>query len=248
MSDIPNATQTPKLITRNELGLLTSEKVTYHFNEDGSINWRKMINPKFLVPNKQAFERKKKEVPTSIDGLEDRELLILLHGLKELAQIRGFNSVNHTVSCPSVDCVISVCSISWIPNYETENRSVIFSGIGDATPFNTNGFGKNFLGPIAENRAFVRCVRNFLKINITGQDELGEQSSPEEAKESQSDATVTPASLLEEVMKQKGVTFDHIKAKLQKEGHKGAEDILKLEDISKVKIFELIERIKNLKT
>jgi len=49
-------------------------------------------------------------------------------------------------------------------------------------------------------------------------------------------------------MKQKGVTFDHIKAKLQKEGHKGAEDILKLEDISKVKIFELIERIKNLKT
>jgi hypothetical protein len=236
---------TPKLTTRNELGLI--DTVTYAFNEDGSIDWRKMINPKYLVPNKQVFDKRKKEIPQSIEGLEDKELLILLHGLKELAKIRGFSSVEYKVSAPSDSCILAVCSISWIPNYETENRPVLFSAIGDATPFNTNGFGRTFLGPIAENRSFVRCVRNFLRINITGQDEIGGQNPSEEPSQesSQKETIVTPASLLNEVMKGKKITFEQVKSKLKKEGFKDADVLSSLEEIPKVKIFELIERIKN---
>ena len=75
-------------------------------------------------------------------------------------------NVRYEVTSPSPAYVVATCSIDWIPNYETEDRAVTFSAIGDASPHNTQSFAKFFLGPIAENRAFVRCVRNFLKINI----------------------------------------------------------------------------------
>ena len=54
--------------------------------------------------------------------------------------------------------------------YQIDNT---FSAIGDASPNNTESFARFYLGPIAENRAFVRCVRNFLKINVVAQEELG---------------------------------------------------------------------------
>ena len=227
----------PKLFKRNEFGLIENESIKYIFNDDGTINWRKMIKPEFLVPNKQYFERYKKSVPSSIEGLEDNQLLILLGGIKELAQMRGFNSVNYDIQTPAGDYIAAVCSINWIPNYETEGRSVTFSAIGDASPFNTNSFGKNYLGPIAENRAFVRAVRNFLKINIVSQEELG--ASP--ASQEEGDAS---SNLLKEVMASCGVTFEKIKETLIKDKFEGVEAINRLEDIPKFKQFELIERIK----
>jgi hypothetical protein len=101
------------------------------------------------------------------------------------------------------------------------------------------------LGPIAENRAFVRCVRNFLKINIVGQDEMGESklasSSPK--KDNQTD----PVSILESLMSKKSISFEKIKEKLVKEEVKGASDFNYLNQIPRLKIFELIERIKKAK-
>lgn len=225
----------PKTFRRNEHGLIAD--LDYTFNEDGSLNWRKMVKPEYLVPNKQNFERSGKSVPKSIEGLEDRDLLILLGGIKELAQIRGYNSVKHTVTSPAGDYVASVCSIEWIPNYETEGRAISFSAIGDASPFNTTGFGKTYLAPIAENRAFVRSVRNFLKINILGQEELGASPSDQENSD-------TSSTLLKSTMSNYNVTFDKVKDTLLKEKFDGAEAFSKVEDIPKFKQFELIERIK----
>ncbi len=51
-------------------------------------------------------------------------------------------------------------------------QPVVFSDVGSATLDNTAGFGKLYLAPVAANRAFVRCVRNFLGINIVAQDEV----------------------------------------------------------------------------
>ena len=141
----------------DNLMLIESEN---DFNEDGTVNWRKMVKEEFLVPNKQRTQE------TDVSKLEDYQLIILLGGIKELAQIRGYTNVRYEVTSPSSDYVVATCSIDWIPNYETEDRNVTFSAIGDASPSNTQSFAKFFLGPIAENRAFVRCVRNFLKINI----------------------------------------------------------------------------------
>ena len=150
----------PKLFNRNEYGLLEDPSIPYEFNEDGSVDWRKMIKPEYLVANKQNTDE------TDISKLDDRDLLILLGGIKELAQVRGYHSVQHKVITAAPDYVCVVCSIKWIGNYETGGESVTFEAIADTHPDNTTSFTRSYLSAMAENRAFVRCVRNFLKINI----------------------------------------------------------------------------------
>lgn len=220
-----------KKIVRNENGLI--EGVTYSFNEDGSINWRKMVKPEFLVSNKQKTDE------TDVSKLEDKDLLILLGGIKELSQIRGYTEVSYDVNSPSSDYVIAVCKINWTPNYETEGKPVVFSAIGDASPNNTQSFAKHYLGPIAENRSFVRCVRNFLKINIVSQEEISGPKNyvPE------TENKIEPKSLLETVMNGKNITFEQIKQRLVKEGFPKSENFTSVSDIPKAKVFELIERI-----
>lgn len=233
------------VIQRNDYGLICNDSVNYVYDENGFIDWRKMISPKYLVPNRQLFEKNGKKVPTSIVGLDDKELLILLAGIKELAQIRGFTNVQYNVVSSSPEHVIATCSITWIPNYETEAREVTFSAIGDASTANTNSFGKMYLAPIAENRAFVRAVRSFLKISIVGQDEvnlpiIGGASNPN---------TKMVTSALAEVMNQHEVTFEMIKKKLVEEkfvddAGKSADKYTCTDDIPVDKQFELIARIK----
>ncbi len=159
----------PEKFKRNEHGLL--ESVDYVFNEDGSVNWRAMIKPEHLYPNKDWFEYRKMPVPDSVDGLDDNQLLIKLSGIKELARLRGLHNVTYDITESSDTRVVVQCLISWISNYES-NGTQTFSSIANATTNNTNGFAAKFLECIAENRAFVRCVRNFLNIHIVGGDEI----------------------------------------------------------------------------
>ena len=161
----------PDLWARNEHGLLQS--VEYEFNEDGSVNWRAMISPEHLYPNKDHFEMRKMPVPDSIEGLEDNQLLIKLSGIKELAKLRGFHNVTYDITESSDSRVVVQCMINWIENYEgAYGHTQTFSSIANATTHNTNGFAAKFLECIAENRAFVRTVRNFLGIHIVGADEI----------------------------------------------------------------------------
>ena len=196
-----------KKIKRDANGLISGSTVNYAFNEDGLIDWRKMIKTEYLVPNRD------RTTETDVTKLKDTELIILLGGIKELAQIRGFTSVEYTTAAPSSDYVAVTCKISWIPNYETEGEPVTFSAVADASPNNTKGFGKMFLAACAENRAFVRCVRNFLRINIVGQEELGNSKFLEEEPVNNTD----PHFLLKTVMKEKGISFEVLKKKLVKE-------------------------------
>lgn len=235
---LPAVNTPPRKITRNDYGLINDGSVSYVFTPEGLVDWRKMINPKWLVPNKQSFERFGRPVPETIDGLEDKDLLILLGGIKELAKIRGYIEVRHIPFSPSSDYVISACSITWIPNYETENRVVTFTDIGDGSPFNTTNFGKNFLGPIAANRAFVRAVRNFLGINIVSQEEISPSSNNGEV------APTVAEDLLTQTMNQFNVPWERVKAKLIEEKFEGAEKFNSTADIPKFKQFELIERMK----
>jgi len=154
---------------RNEYGLLGS--VNYSFNEDGSVNWRSMIKPEFLYPNKDWFDLRKQTVPSSAEGLTDKQLLIMLGGIKELAKLRGFAKVKYSLDYPRDNYVVAKCSIEWMPNYENA-ESVIYEDVANATSDNTDLFCLKFLETIACNRAFVRCVRNFLNIHIVGADEI----------------------------------------------------------------------------
>ena len=231
-----------KKIKRDANGLISDSSIKYVFNESGFVDWRKMVKSEHLVPNRQ------KTSETDVTKLDDKDLIILLGGIKELSQIRGYTDVVYTVASPTPEYVVATCKMTWIPNYETEGREVTFSGIGDASPNNTQSFAKFFLGPIAENRAFVRCVRNFLRINIVGQEELpGTGVKFPLEQESNTENQADPISLLRNVMKDKGVTFDKLKVRLANEKYEKADAINTLEDIPKVKIFELIERIKKIK-
>ena len=212
-------------ITRDADGLIKG--IDYTFNEDGLIDWRKMIKTEHLVPNKDRTSE------TDVTKLKDNQLIILLGGIKDLAQIRGYTDVKYEVVSPSSNYVVATCSITWKPNYETEGEEVTFSSIGDASHENTKSFAKLYLGPIAENRAFVRCVRNFLKINIVAQEELGNTKMFEEP--SQAGNQTDPKFLLERVMKDKNVSFTQVKARLAQEGFSGADELESTADIPKLK-------------
>jgi len=229
----------PKTVTRNTYGLLEDQDINYIFNDDGQINWRGMVKHQYLVPNRQKTQE------TDVSKLEDKDLLILLGGIKELAQIRGYIDVSYKVVAASENYFATSCKITWIPNYETQNKVVTFEALADASLQNTKSFARFFLAAIAENRAFVRCVRNFLKINIVSQEELGDAKLLDEAVTNEN--PTSPYSLLEKVMKEKSITFDILKNRLIKEKFDNAENINSMNDIPKTKIFELIERLKKVK-
>jgi len=229
----------PSLITRNKYGLVENKNINYVYNEDGTINWRKMVKTEYLVPNRQKTQE------TDVTKLEDKDLLILLGGIKELAQIRGYAKVEYKVVAASETYFATSCRITWLPNYETNGQEIIFEALADATHNNTKSFARFFLAAIAENRAFVRCVRNFLKINIVSQEELGDAKLIDE--NIQQENPTSPQNLLEKVMKDKNISFDLLKEKLLKEKFENAESLNCIQDIPKSKIFELIERIKKIK-
>ena len=201
----------PDLWKRNEHGLLNS--VDYIFNDDGSVNWRAMINPEHLYPNKDWFEMRKMPMPSSVEGLDDSQLLIKLGGIKELAKLRGFHNVTYDITESSDSRVVVQCMINWIENYES-SCSQTFASIANATTSNTNGFAAKFLECIAENRAFVRTVRNFLGIHIVGADEIdsSKNKAPIEVATASVAKDISPQGILKE---KAGTDFDSFKGCLR---------------------------------
>tara|TARA_R110002012_G_scaffold311308_1_gene520731 strand:- start:500 stop:1213 length:714 start_codon:yes stop_codon:yes gene_type:complete len=228
----------PVIVKRNQHGLLEDKSVTYVFNDDGSVNWRKMIKPEFLVANRDRTDE------TDISKLEDHELIILLGGLKDLASIRGFTSVTYNVNKACSEYVCVSCSITWAPNYETEGEPIIFQAVADAGLNNTEGFGQMYLAAIAENRAFCRAVRNFLRINIVAKEEI---KNVKISKPSPSINSASPEKFLTSLMKEKKIEFLAIKTKMIKEQITGASDWEAVKDIPRLKMFEIIERIQKTK-
>ena len=211
--------------TRGKDGLLKS--VNYEYNEDGSVNWRAMVDSKHLFPNKSWFEARDKPVPRSVDGLQDNQLLIKLAGIKELAKLRGYNSVRYSVIKCEKDHVAIKCEINWIPNFENPSQesdylpsSTQFEDVANATTENTSSFATKFLETIAANRAFVRCVRNFLNVHIVGDDEIDKSNGlPQhpETEEVEPLKKLTPNGVLESLAssKLKCSSFNDFKDKLR---------------------------------
>jgi hypothetical protein len=231
---------------RNEYGLLKGK--SYHMTDDGLVDWRKMIDPKFLVPNLSKFSDKADTRDLKVEDLDDSQLLILLGGIKNIANIRGYTRVKYKVFNCSPSYVAVSCKITWLPNFETSGKEVEFEALADAHLENTKNFAKDFLMAIAENRAFVRAVRSFLRINIVGTDELGDSkngapTSPEISAENTLSSS-HPINVLKECMTKAAIEFETIKAILIKEGMEEAESWQSINDIPNKTIFSLIQRIK----
>ena len=197
-----------------------------------------MIKSEFLVANRDRTDE------ADISKLQDHELIILLGGLKDLASIRGFNSVTYNVNKACSEYVCISCSISWVPNYETAGEPVTFEAVADAGLSNTEGFGQMYLAAIAENRAFCRAVRNFLRINIVAKEEI---KNVKISKPTPSINSASPDIFLASLMKEKKIEFQSIKAKMVKEEIEGASGWNNVKDIPRLKMFELIERIQKKK-
>ena len=211
----------PDVYKRDQHGLL--DCVDYIFNEDGSVNWRAMIKPEFLYPNKGWFDMRGQQVPSSTEGLRDNQLLIMLGGIKDLARLRGFHTVGYDVRNVEDGYVTARCDIEWIGNYESSNNNVCYEDYANASLENTDAFCEKFLETIACNRAFVRCVRNFLNIHIVGADEIdksGNRSSQDQGStpaQPSSNSPITPSELLEKTLRDKHSvdSFDSFKDKLR---------------------------------
>jgi len=218
---------------RDEKGLL--EDLEYSFKPNGRVDWRKMISPEYIVPNRERTQE------TDISKIEDKDLLLLLQGFKEVAQIRGYSSFSTTVPYASPEFVVAVTQFKWLPNFETQEGSaaisIVTTGTADAHRNNTSGFGSAFLTTIAENRSFVRAVRNFLNIPILGQDEVGGSQATTNTNES----TDNP---LGELLKNNGIAWESFKNKMIKLNVEGAVDWVSVDSIPNNIIFGLMERVK----
>ena len=78
--------------------------------------------------------------------------------------------------------------------------------MANATLNNTSSFATKFLEAIACNRAFIRCVRNFLNVHIVGDDEI-DKSAVKPASGS-AIAPLTPNSILEKEFD--SVSYTHL--------------------------------------
>jgi len=223
-------------------------------NPDGSVNWRKMVKAEYVTVKKECvaeIERlyKKPITEIPIEQLEDKYLLILLHGIRELADLRGYKSVRYPNIIADKDFASVYCEIEWLP-FENIPSKVLGDG-ADAHYGNTNGFAQDFLTTIAFNRAFVRAVKNYLKINILGNDEIG---SPKKVEEQEavvpSDVTSVLSRKINNLKNKKGEKafpeFSKFRAWRVKQGNTEAEAWNSVNDIPDKVKWELLAELKEI--
>jgi len=221
---------------------------SYLAKSQNAIDWLSLIDLKYIVPNRDKFIKRNQPVPASTDNLLDTEKLILLAGFKQVAQIRGYSKVDYTPLYVDHEMVSVKCTITWLPSEETK-VAVEFSALADASVNNTHNFAKNFLATIAENRSFVRAVRNFLNIPILGQDEMGPSESSENensSKDEKKSESIDLYSIIENKMKSKEISFDKFKAKMISSGFpiEPAESYQDISPNSCLKILDFLNKKK----
>jgi len=206
----------PISLARNKHGLIRDKG--YKFNQDGSVDWFSLCEDDDIVLNRDVFLRKtpsiditkcsEEEISLLKKEASDKEKLITLPGLRRLAWLRGYKSIEHKVIECSTSRAVVQCRIEWIPNYEFPDGAVQFD-VANSTTDNTFDFAALHLEAIAANRAFSRAVRSFLRLPVAGQDELKVESSVSEV--SVGIEPSSPHGALLKLLTKKGYTFDQLK-------------------------------------
>jgi hypothetical protein len=238
----PDNFKNPDNFKRNKWGLL--EGVKYKFRDDNTVDWRAMIKSEYTVFNSQLINEIQQKYLKAIkdikvEEVDDKYLLVLLAGFKELASIRGYTSVTYNIAHAAPDYAATSCRIEWIPNFETLGEKLIFESMADASIATTTGFGQNYLLAMAENRAFCRCVRNALGIHIIAFDEISSKIIT-----SNSNPVAAASTMLKTVLDEKNISFDKLKEQWINLGNEEAKKWTTLEDISSETIFRILGKIK----
>lgn len=240
-------------MARDENGLVVGVK--YVYTDEGFVDWRKMLPLKFLAVNKDrvlATEDQdvglltEEELDEFKRTTDDRNLYVLLAGYRFLAKLRGYTSVTYKVAQTHSGNPVIKCRINWTANFETDGQPVVFESVASATADNTDGIFSGFLESIAENRAFVRTVRNFLGINILGENEGFTENvthDEEEVETKVEPINMGPEGALKAKLDKMKIDFDKLKAGLIKKEFKGAEELNSFEDITKSQALLILEML-----
>lgn len=199
--------------------------------------WRSAIPRKFFAPNMQALTDEEAKLleqgQLSVDTLPDNKLLLLLAGVKYIAKEHGYSKVDYTALSVLPDFVSVKCTIVW-ENPRLDVLSIEFSALADAHKGNTSGFARDYLTAMAENRAFSRCVRNFLGIDVLTESEIysGSATQQEKQAEIQEEVKIDPLKNLKETMKKYKIKFAAVKALAIQQGIEGADRWSTVDDIA----------------
>lgn len=213
--------------------------------EDGSIDWIKMIPDEFIVPQDKNYSG-------DVKDLSDRDKMILLGGWKYLLKKRGYTSKRDIIHCSTRDYVSMTCEITWAENKDIGEGSQVYSASADAHFDNTDRFMTNYLTTNAENRAFARCVRGYLNINIVGKDETNKATIDEMLKQKENDSTTrlhqTPQKMLQLKAESMKKTLVSAKKWLVAEGRiteEEASEIKSWDNIDKSDCFTMIDYLQS---
>lgn len=237
---ITTNTGSNEVSTSNAILLEDKESLWAHVeharDERGFVDWKSLIDPKHIVLNTETVLKKgialdnmsSEEIEEYKASAPESDLLIKLAGFKDLMKLRGYIDAYPEVLFANDEKVIIRYVIVWLPNFETRHKAVKTAAVASASVKTTTGKFQNFLETIAENRALVRCVKNFLNIHILGQDELPIEDNIQYVS-SGDDPSVY--SQIKEVLKQNNYSFEQLKKSMIKKNLPGAESLKKIEDI-----------------
>lgn len=203
-----NKTPCQRIIVETDPRFGLIENIEYSLDENGFIDWKAMLPQKYLFINEQKLKELGKDAPESIDEIEDSMKMVKLGGIKWLARIRGYEGVSFTLLENAPNAVVK-CKIDWVPNIENP-LGASYEEIASCGPSNSDSFSKKYLEVIASNRAFARCVRNFLNIDIVSEEEVATDNTPSQSSSNSGSVSVDPQSIFINICKEKGMSLDEI--------------------------------------
>jgi len=182
-------------------------------NADSLVDWRALISKRYLILSQNAFAKigididalSQEEADKLKETADPKQIFISLGGFRELAEKRGISEVRYDMIFRDSDLAVYRCTIHFEPNEENPN-GVIYCGVGGASPLNTEPNFVKYLDSIAENRAFIRAVRNYFRIESLGQEEVEPEQKVEVSK-----INPLPAGKLQEVMEKYNMSFEDLK-------------------------------------
>ena len=207
----------PVELKRNKYGLL--ENINYTFDSQGFIQWRALLKNEHLVLNKQKKDELEKiykkplaEIDIAKDGVEDKYILILLSGIRYLAQIYGFKKITYNYGIDA-GRAHAKCQIEWIQNFENNYVNVVTESIAERSIETTVFPFSSHLVSLAENAAFSRTVRNFLRINILAEYEVTGMKNEVPGQE-ESENPISPPTVLKNYLASHKTDFAKLKVLL----------------------------------
>ena len=220
------------------------------------IDWFKKIKPEYIIlssSSKKILEEKYEmdfaEIQEKMQKgeleVEDKYKLILLDGLKDVARQHGYKSITypHTFISEDGSYVEKVCRIEWGWGEKSCPSYCIFEDSADAHKNNTFSWYGDYLSTAATNRAFARCVRNFLGISILGADEIGSSKEDSNVNSVVESTPLQLHALLKEMAKIKGYNFESIKSEMIKSKQQKIDKAKKqIQEVTKSKIYSEEEK------